>query len=944
NTVDPPVAGNSLDAANRWYELRSDGTGDWDNWPVNQGAPVDSLGKPMLIGDQTVFSVYNDVGTHSAFVTPKIGVEIRQIAWAFDRADVIGDMVFMKWQIVNKSIYDWNETYLVIWSDPDLGYGRDDFVGCDTTLGMAFCYNATDNDQSYGTAPPAVGIDFFQGPLVDSPGDTATLPDGSIYPDKKIRKMTSFIYYNNNDSPQGEPQTAQDAWNYMRGFWKDGTPITEGGTGTDPTAPATKFMFSGDPETNTGWLDQNEADRRFLMVVGPFQIKKWADQNSNNMPDFGEDGVQEIVAGILVGRGKDNLNSVTYLKAIDEIAQMAYDLNFKLPPAPKTPAVSVSELSNEIVLTWDERSEFMDDGVSPYEVADLVANGLVGQKMVVGDEYVDVTDGTFNFTGYTVYQFSDASGADPVEYATFGVDQIADAEPYTGRRFIRLTENKNPAVAAVGDQLYNGKEYYFGLQATSYCRFAKPQVFPSSVGKVTVTPQNHPGERYSSALDSSLAVKSVPVNASIPAGDGSCTVSVVDPSKTTGKYYRVGFNADDTWNLFASATDSNVVTAPIDTVLLNQSNQAGDDAYNVVDGLLVKVIGPAAGIKKICELNPNDLTIYDANLWGSLNNYGRSQHWPVFVLSENIGTDLARVDRFGIMTPKDYDIIFTDTDSTLAWDYYTDLVLIDTLTGQPSYLPFTVWRIDIDGTRTRLPVTILDNDGDGRWNRSLTAAAGIYGPAFEMLYIYDNAEYKPVDVATYISTNDGTSQPGYGPYGVVNPAINRFMINMYTDVNGYAQAGDLDADGYFYGPPHAGEYFRIYTTKPNTPNDQFVFKAPDAKSLAKKDKKEDLDLINVVPNPYYGYHSGELDIFSRWVQFTNLPEKCTIRIFDLAGNIVRKLEKDDPTLTLLRWDLENEYGLPVAGGVYIFHIDVPGLGEKIGKMAVFTPNERLDTY
>lgn len=939
--IDPPVAAISSDPAYRWYVITADETDndDWDDWPVAQGAPVDSLGQPLLIGDMTAFCVYNDMGTHNRFAGDKLGVEIGQTVFAFNRADAIGDMMFIKWQLVNKSAYDWPETYFVIWTDADLGGGWDDYVGCDTSLGLGFTYNATDADQQYGSAPPAIGVDFFQGPIVDGAAtDTVKLPDGTVYPGKKMLKMTSFIYYNNTDAPNGNPQTTTDGWNYMRAIWRDGQPITEGEDGRNPSNPITKFMLTGDPESGTGWLDQSSSDRRFMMTTGPFVMPKWVDSNGDNIPQRGEPGVQEIVAGCVIGRGSNNLNSVTYLKAVDEIAQVAYDMNFALPPAPREPVVTATELPNEVLLIWDERSEYNKDG-SLYSATDVTANGLIGQKMVVGDEYIDVTDGDFNFTGYTIFQFSDASGNDPVVYESYGVETIADATAYEGKRYIRILTNKNPMVAPVGDHLYNGKEYYFAVQARSYCKFAKPQEFPSSYKILTVTPQNKMGVRYSAEYDSSITVTH-----SSGTSDGSVTVKVVDKSKLTGKYYKVTFNSDATWNLLRSTDSTFASTSVIDSVLKNQTNQSGSEAYNIADGLIVQVAGPDPGINQIAELNPNTLEIYDANLWGSLNNYGRSQQWPTIVLTENLGTDLTRVDRFGLMTPKDYDIIFTDTDSTLAWDYYTDLVLTDTLTGQPSYLPLTVWRIDLDGTRTRLPVTILDNDGDGTWNRSITADEGVYGPAFEMLYIYDNAEYVPANVATYISTNDGTVAPGYGPYGVVYPAINRLMINMYLDVNGYAQAGDLDADGFFYGPPHAGEYIRIITTKPNTVSDVFTFHAPDTLTTLLADEKIDVKKINVVPNPYYGYSSNEINPFNRYVQFTYLPEKCTIRIFDLAGNLVRHLDKNDATTSLLAWDLKNEYELPVNSGIYIYHVEVPKVGEKVGKIAVFTPNERLDTY
>ena len=56
------------------------------------------------------------------------------------------------------------DMYVSLWADVDLGGSTDDLVGCDTTLSLGYTYNATNNDQTYGAAPPAVGYDFFLGP------------------------------------------------------------------------------------------------------------------------------------------------------------------------------------------------------------------------------------------------------------------------------------------------------------------------------------------------------------------------------------------------------------------------------------------------------------------------------------------------------------------------------------------------------------------------------------------------------------------------------------------------------------------------------------------------------------------------------------------------------------------------------------------------------------
>ncbi|HOX80478.1 MAG TPA: T9SS type A sorting domain-containing protein, partial [Bacteroidales bacterium] len=93
--------------------------------------------------------------------------------------------------------------------------------------------------------------------------------------------------------------------------------------------------------------------------------------------------------------------------------------------------------------------------------------------------------------------------------------------------------------------------------------------------------------------------------------------------------------------------------------------------------------------------------------------------------------------------------------------------------------------------------------------------------------------------------------------------------------------------------------------------------------------QKDLDLINIVPNPYYAYSSYENNALDNRVKFTNLPKKCIITIYNMSGTLIRQFTKDDPT-TYLDWDLKNFAGIPVAGGVYIVHVKSDG-GERILK-------------
>ena len=138
----------------------------------NGGILVDQI----LKGDETFWWVFNDKGNaHTESGGQPIGLEIRAQAFAFATNDEINNMTFYSYEIINRSTFELTNTYFAPWTDPDLGYAADDLVGCDVERGMGYCYNGFEKDgtgqvNAYGDHPPAVGIDFFQGPYLDPNG------------------------------------------------------------------------------------------------------------------------------------------------------------------------------------------------------------------------------------------------------------------------------------------------------------------------------------------------------------------------------------------------------------------------------------------------------------------------------------------------------------------------------------------------------------------------------------------------------------------------------------------------------------------------------------------------------------------------------------------------------------------------------------------------------
>ncbi len=511
---------------------------DFQNWPADLGAPwvdVDGDGvysplpngpdHPEFIGDQVIWYVMNDgdVATHSnIFGTLPLGIEVRMTIWGYNRPDAFGDMMFIKVQAFNKAGNDITDMFIGLWDDPDLGYAGDDFVGSDTTLSLGFCYNdGSDND--YGDEAPAIGYDFFQAAVPGSPTDS-TFAFGELKGGFRKLEMSSFVKYINGDPVYADPNDATEAYNYMSGLRRDGTPFINSATGQP-----SKFIHPCDPNDNVDgnddcWVDSDDhasGDRRFLMNVGPF--------------DFMAGDSLELVFGIMHAQASDALSSVSLLKQVDELAQLAYDINFALPPSPPQPNVTVTATNEEIILEWDN-----------------IAESYVAEDELILDE--DGNPTFFHFEGYNVWQHDNLSGSGSRQLiATFdlinGVTEIYDNvfDPNYGvnvyvpvqygtdsgiKRWIHIDKDKlNGGVPLVDD-----RAYYFTVNAYGYNPVGIPKTLESPDNIFMVRPQ-----------------KDVLVDPAVETGysdievihegpsDGSAEVVVVNPYDVTGDEYEIYF-------------------------------------------------------------------------------------------------------------------------------------------------------------------------------------------------------------------------------------------------------------------------------------------------------------------------------------------------------------------------------------------------------------------
>ena len=149
----------------------------------------------------------------------------------------------------------------------------------------------------------------------------------------------------------------------------------------------------------------------------------------------------------------------------------------------------------------------------------------------------------------------------------------------------------------------------------------------------------------------------------------------------------------------------------------------------------------------------------------------------------------------------------------------------------------------------------------------------------------------------------------------------------------------------------------VATVKRGYPTYQFTIEGAEAGAINTPELvKNELDAINVVPNPYYAYSAYELSQFTNTVKITNLPAKCVVTIYTLDGKFIRQYRRDEvetkssatnpgvnnrQITPALEWDLKNIKSIPVASGTYLIHVS-SDLGERtlkwFGVMRPFDPS------
>jgi len=344
---------------------------DYNNWPVEYGAPwvdVDSDGifnrsvdKPKFLGDETLYHVSNDLDperTSFTYGSPPIGLEFQVTVWAHDTTDFLKDVVFKKYTMINKSGNSIEDMYFSYWTDDDLGFVGDDYVGCDTTLNLGYTYNAdNDDDDFFGENPPAIGH------MMIKSGNQIT------------QSLASFSLYINAHpvyswAEHGVYSGSLEMYNNMKGFLNNGDPYINPNTGE-----ITKFCLAGDPVAGTGWFEgegwlngMRAGNRGYLMSSGPF--------------DVAPEDTQEVVYAIFMAQGSDNIQSVAELKNTARAIQNYWDNVIYTDVEDQ----NTSHLPTQFVLSQNYPNPFNSTTTIRYSIPSPVISNPLGDERSPNNE------------------------------------------------------------------------------------------------------------------------------------------------------------------------------------------------------------------------------------------------------------------------------------------------------------------------------------------------------------------------------------------------------------------------------------------------------------------------------------------------------------------------------------------------------------------------------
>ncbi len=628
------------------------------------------------------------------------------------------------------------------------------------------------------------------------------------------------------------------------------------------------------------------------------------------------------------------MNSILNAETSTRILEADY--RFAQPPA--KPIVEVVPGDGKVTLYWDSRAEESVDPLSGLQ--DFQGYKIYRSQDQTFSDVFSITDGFGNsFLGSPLVQFDlddDLSGFHPIEYLGRGVKY------YMG-------DNTGIVHEFVDSTVTNGIRYYYAVVAFDSGTDEIPPTETQAVilrdpitGVLTFdvnTAEVIPGPMGSGISEALAGVNGIP-NQVKGNSTGDLNIKVLDDLKVMDKLYSIDFIDNVIYNVLDSTGVSETFISK-DTVFVELGNKN-------INSNSIKIIDPSNN-----TVNPSNYFVNSAagrvrgSSPGSLpagQEYTiQYRYYPIFKSSylnyedANPSFDGLKVYVQNEVDSKGAPSISLDFDNSGFnddADVNLDISLVYSPTGNYPGTPKVPYRADWE-----IRWNDLDTLENGLWVNTSDSALQL--PSFSDLVLCPFTIVNTTEniKANYLvnEANDETRGNGQWDWGegiIIRPTEpeSAAEVSYYVEFN-------LPPDS-LGAPilPKSGDIYSIKTNKPFLKGDKYTFETKKSEFDAATVQPEMND-IYVVPNPYVAFSDAEepgrtSDKRGEGVlQFRNLPPLCTIRIYTIMGELVQTIMKDDLS-SMATWDLLSFEGQRVAYGVYIYHVDAPGVGEKIGRFAV----------
>lgn len=825
-------------------------------------------------------------------------VEVRGFQWSQVLAE---DIIFWHYDIVNISDFNYDKSIFGFYTDCGVGGtddSGDDMASFDKQIDLAYCYDydglgLPDGWQTgyYGYAylespgNATNGIDDDEDGLVDERRDDGIDNDEDWIPYSDLNQNGEW------DSDENEPLNDDVGRDGVGPFDRQYTGPDEGEGDGIPT----------DGEPNFDKTDKDESDQIGLTAVSIYRLGEggtgggwpkddepmWQRMSYANF----DTSLQRANISMVFASGpfplKQNLRerfsmALVFGSDLDDIifnketVQQIYNANYNFSKPPIKPLLTAVPGDKQVFLYWDNIAEESRDPFLGFEDGDPTK----GAKK--------------DFEGYLVYKskdpefndikiITDSKGAPkywkPIAQYDL-VDSIMGPDPVgiNGARFWR-GDDTGLQYSYVDKDVLNGQTYYYAL--VSYDQgdpnFGTTGLQPSECSKIIS--QDFAGNIQFIDINCAVVIPNAPVAGYVPPsiiGD----LSQVTEGLGTGN---MSVNILNPEAILDGAQYKIVFKSTDDYPIYKTQSVDIIKTYNGVTDTLIKNLDTTSiGPDKISPpFDGMNISIKNDTLISVIDSL---TGW--IVGASNL-TMLVYPDESnrGLKWPADYEIRFSDSPQDTTY-----------INSPPFYTRFPINFRIWNNTEARFTeVAVKDNDFSGSLtlNDLIQIVEFIGSPSLSNSRIAWNISYDP------------PIDPGETPEEPV------------------------EGDKFFISTTKAfitGDYFS-YSTKPSTIDN----------SLA----QQQLENVKVVPNPYISAASWEPRNLNstgrgeRKIDFIHLPAQCTIRIYNLSGALVKTLYKDSNFNDgAISWDLITEDGMDVAYGVYVYHVESPGIGEKIGKFAL----------